>query len=167
MGAQAREQSAKEEAARYRVIQLAAPGILNNLSPMYSHVALAQTAGKDDGLFEVWELMQTDLRAELVVLSAIETARAATGSGEGITGLGWSLFAAGCPTLVSSQWRTASPGTTELMLAFHSQLQSASNRRARLTKAQALQQAMVKLLKGDKYKQPFYWAGFAMVGDGR
>jgi CHAT domain-containing protein len=167
VGAQAREQSAKEDAARFRVLHLAAPGVVGDVSPMYSHVALAQTVGKDDGLLEVWEMMQMNWHADLVVWSASETARAASGSGEGITGLGWSLFAAGCPTLVTSQWRTQSPGTTELMLAFHGQLQAASNRRERLTKAQALQQAILKLLKGENYKQPFYWAGFAMVGDGR
>lgn len=59
-----------------------------------------------------------DLHADLVVLSACETARGHVGEGEGMIGLTWAFFAAGVPTTVASQWKVASESTTKLMLAF-------------------------------------------------
>src|SRR5260370_33940155 len=88
---------------------------------MSSHVLLysgGQTA-KEDGLLEAWEIMNLDLRAELAVLSACETARGRITSGEGIIGLTWAFFVAGVPTTVVSQWKVESTSTSQLMLAFH------------------------------------------------
>jgi CHAT domain-containing protein len=36
-----------------------------------------------------------------------------------------------------------------------------------LTKAEALRQAALKLMKSPGASHPFYWAGFVLVGDGR
>jgi len=93
---------------------------------MYSHLVLAQGAerGQEDGLLEAWELMNLDLRAELVVLSACETARGRVGAGEGMIGLTWALFVAGAPAVVVSQWSVESASTTELMIEFHRLLTS-------------------------------------------
>ena len=92
---------------------------------MYSHLVLAQGDKNEDGLLEAWELMQMDLRADLAVLSACETARGRFGAGEGMIGLTWALFVAGAPATVVSQWKVESASTRDLMLGFHRQLQSA------------------------------------------
>jgi len=161
VGAEAREEVLKAESSNYRILQLATHGILNNASPMYSHVVLAQSDNaKEDGLLEAWEIMQMDLQADLVVLSACETARGRIGAGEGVIGLTWALFVAGCPTTVVSQWKVESSSTTELMLAFHHNLKTGA------TKGEAMRQAALKLMANNKYDHPFYWAGFIVVGDG-
>lgn len=41
IGGQAREETAKTESPKYRIVQFATHGILNNVSPMYSHLASA------------------------------------------------------------------------------------------------------------------------------
>ena len=160
-GAQAREQTAKEEAGKFRVIHFAAPARLNDISPMYSHIAVAQpdANAKDDGLFEVWELMNLNLRADLAVLSASETARGQAEMGEATTGLVWALHVAGCPAVVVSKWRADSPGATEMVSEFY------RNQRSATPKAQALRQAALKLLRGGQYKHPFYWAALSVIGD--
>src|SRR5262249_9502467 len=91
VGAEAREERFKSEAGNYRILHLATHGILNDRSPMYSHLLLAQTggSGNEDGLLEAWELMKLDLKADLAVLSACETARGRVGKGEGMIGLTW------------------------------------------------------------------------------
>ncbi len=163
-GSEAREDRAKSEAGRYRILQFATHGVLNNRSPMYSFLVLsqAQTASQEDGLLEAREMLGLDLHADLVVLSACETGRGKIGAGEGIIGMSWALFVAGSHAAVVSQWRVESASTTELMLEFHRNLKSATQ----MTKAKALQLAAVKLMREGKYAHPFYWAGFVVVGDG-
>jgi CHAT domain-containing protein len=179
----------KAEAARYRVLHFATHGMLNDASPMYSHLLLAQTPSPpnnglaethrpyspltthhspDDGLLEAWELMKLDLNADLVVLSACETARGRLGAGEGIIGLTWALFVAGCPTTVVSQWKVADDSTRQLMVEFHKKLKLAvSSQQLAVSKAEALRQAALTLRRSGQYRHPFYWAGFVVVGDGR
>src|SRR5215470_13178080 len=84
IGAEAREDRFKAEATQARVIHFATHGVLNDASPMYSYLALAQRVTNEDGLLEAWELMQLNLNADLAVLSACETARGHFGAGEGV-----------------------------------------------------------------------------------
>ena len=169
IGAEAREERAKAEAGAYRILHLATHGVMNDSSPMYSRVLLAQTEGdaNEDGLLEAWEIMKMDLRADLAVLSACETARGRVGAGEGMIGLSWALFVAGCPTTVVSQWKVESASTTELMVEFHRQLKSQmANPSGGFGAARALREAALKLRRKSAYRHPFYWAGFVVAGKG-
>jgi CHAT domain-containing protein/tetratricopeptide (TPR) repeat protein len=164
-GASASEDKAKSEAGRFRVLQFATHAVLNDSNPLYSYVVLSQPANNtEDGLLEAWEMMNLDLNADMVVLSACETARGRIGAGEGVIGMTWALFVAGSPTTVVSQWKVESASTTELMLAFHRALRAQN---ARTSKAQAMQAAALKLLRSSDYQHPFYWAGFVIIGDAR
>jgi CHAT domain-containing protein len=166
-GPQAREDRVKLEAAHARILHFATHGLLNNASPLYSNLALAQSgAAGEDGLLEAWELMQLDLHADLAVLSACETARGRIGAGEGMIGLSWAMFIAGVPSLVVSQWKVESAGTRDLMVNFHRGLMGASAK-VRMTKAEALRQAALKVMQNPETRHPFYWAGFILVGDPR
>jgi CHAT domain-containing protein/Tfp pilus assembly protein PilF len=169
VGAEAREDRVKTEAGHYRILQLATHGVLNNSNPMYSHIVLSQSTGSkdEDGLLEAWEIMNLDLKADLVVLSACETARGHIGAGEGVIGLTWAFFVAGSPTTVVSQWSVESASTTELMLNFHRHLKApGAGPQYATTKAEALRQAQLTLLRTKRYQHPFFWAGFVVVGDG-
>lgn len=163
VGTEAREDRVKTEAPKHGIIHIAAHGIVNNKSPMYSHIVLSQADGNrsEDGLLEAWEIMNLDLKADLVILSACETARGRIGNGEGVIGLSWAAFIAGAATTVVSQWKVESSSTTELMIEFHRPL------RLGKSKAEALRLASLKLLKTERYRHPFYWAGFVIIGDAR
>jgi CHAT domain-containing protein/tetratricopeptide (TPR) repeat protein len=163
-GADAREDRVKSEASRARILHFATHGVLNNASPMYSHLALAEGSTTEDGLLEAWELMQMDLRADLAVLSACETARGRIGTGEGMIGLSWAMFIAGVPSIVVSQWKVESASTRDLMVDFHRGLLAT---KSKPTKSEALRQAALKLMKNPETSHPFYWAAFVLVGDGR
>jgi CHAT domain-containing protein/tetratricopeptide (TPR) repeat protein len=167
IGAEAREDRVKSEASNARILHFATHAMLNNASPMYSHLALAEGNTREDGLLEAWELMQLNLHADLAVLSACETARGRIGAGEGMIGLSWAMFIAGVPSIVVSQWKVESAGTRDLMVDFHHALISpAATGRAKPTKTEALRQAALKLMKNPETNHPFYWAGFVLVGDG-
>jgi len=166
IGAEAREDRFKAEAGQARILHFATHGVLNNASPLYSYLALAKGDKNEDGLLEAWELMQLDLKADLAVLSACETALGRTSAGEGVIGLTWALFVAGTPTTVVSQWKVESASARDLMLNFHRHLQ-APRAAGKLTKADSLRRAAIKLMKNPETNHPFYWAGFVLVGDGR
>jgi CHAT domain-containing protein/Tfp pilus assembly protein PilF len=168
IGADAREDRVKSEASNAKILHFATHAMLNNASPMYSHLALAEGNDKEDGLLEAWELMQLNLHADLAVLSACETARGRIGAGEGMIGFSWAMFIAGVPSIVVSQWKVESAGTRDLMVNFHRALISpAVAGKAKPTKTEALRQAALKLMKNPETNHPFYWAGFVLVGDGR
>ena len=169
IGPDAREGVVKTEAPKYQILHFATHALLDNRNPMFSFLTMAQTAGdaNDDGLLEAREIINMDLRAELAVLSACQTARGWVGAGEGVIGMSWALFVAGVPTTVASQWKVDSASTTSLMIDFHRRLKMRRpNARSRETKAESLRQATLGLLRSERYKHPFYWAGFVMVGDG-
>ncbi len=112
--------------------------------------------------------MQLDLKAELVVLSACETACGRFGAGEGMIGLTWALFVAGVPTTVVSQWQVEAASTRDLMVSFHRAMSiPPGTGKAKTTKTEALRQAALKLMRNPETSHPFYWAGFVLVGDGK
>jgi CHAT domain-containing protein len=163
--AAASEAALRARASRATVLHLATHGVLDNKSPMYSHLLLAPGTGasaNDDGKLEAWELMEMGLTANVAVLSACDTAGAGPGFGEGLMGLSWSLFASGASTAVVSQWAVDSASTTALMLVFHRQLLAAKLSDG--ASARALRQASLSLLKQPAYRHPFYWAGFVSIG---
>jgi CHAT domain-containing protein/Tfp pilus assembly protein PilF len=161
IGAEAREEIAKTEAGKYRIIHFATHGILDDNSPMYSRLMLTSEDGsKEDGMLEAWEIMRMNLNADLVVMAACETARGKVSAGEGVIGMSWATFVAGVPATVVSQWKVDSEATSEMMIEFHKQI------RKKKSKAEALREASIKIMKSG-LDHPYYWAGFIIVGDER
>jgi len=162
VGAEATEDVLKAEAGKCRTLHIAGHGIVNNASPMYSQIVLARAEGSDDdGVLEAWEVMKMDLSADLVILSACDTAGGRVGAGEGMIGLSWAFFVAGCPSTVVSQWSVDADSTTELMIQVQRNLLS------RMGKAVGLRRVEVKLVRSGGYSDPFYWAPFVIVGNAR
>jgi CHAT domain-containing protein/uncharacterized protein HemY len=161
-GSEALEENFKSEAGGYRILHLATHGILNDATPMFSQIVLSQKGAdlREDGLLEAREILNMNLNADLVVLSACESALGRVGHGEGMIGLSWAFFIAGSSNTIVSQWKVDSSSTTELMVAFHKNLHSG------MSKSKALRNAAIKLMKSENYRHPYYWAPFVLIGDG-
>jgi CHAT domain-containing protein len=114
--------------------------------------------------------MKLDLRADLAVLSACETARGRVSRGEGMIGLTWALFVARAPTTAVSQWKVRSDSAAQLMIEFHRRLRSDPARPPGAARpnsvAEALRAAALKLKRDSRYQHPFHWVGFVVVGVG-
>lgn len=162
LGAEASEQRFKTEAENYGILNLATHGIFDNQTPMASRLLLAASQ-QDDGALEAHEIMRLKLQAQLVVLSACETARGYIGPGEGLIGLTWAFLQAGAPTVVVSQWQVREDSTAKLMQSFYQRLKTPTTN---ATRAEALRQAALSVMKDTRYGHPFYWAGFVLVGTG-
>jgi CHAT domain-containing protein len=165
IGPSASKNAFRSEALKYNIIHLATHGILDDASPMYSRLVMARDENdrNDDGLLEAREIMQLDLHADLVVLSACQTARGRIGAGEGMIGMSWAFFVAGVPTMVVSQWKVNSGSTAKLMIDFHKRLRDESSAQSQTT-AMALQQAALSVMKDPRYRHPYFWAGFVVMG---
>jgi CHAT domain-containing protein len=108
--------------------------------------------------------MALDLKADVLVLSACETARGLAPAGEGINGMVWAAFVAGAPATVASLWRVESSSTAELMIGFHRHWLEARRSGAPFAKAASLAAAARELIASTTYAHPFYWAAFSLVG---
>ena len=164
-GSAATEETVKTEAWRYKILHFATHGVLDDRNPLYSRLLLASSSENDDGLLEAREIIKLELHADLVVLSACQTARGELGAGEGLIGMSWAFFIAGASTTVVSQWQVDSASTSRLMVDFHRELQGTDKQLA-MSKAEALRQAALKLMSDPKYRHPFFWSGFVVVGNG-
>jgi CHAT domain-containing protein len=160
----AQESSFVQSAGEYRYIHIASHAFFNDASPMLSSIVLAiPSSDKYDGYLTAREITDMKLNAELVVLSACNTARGEKTSGEGIVGLSWALFVAGTPSQVVSQWSVDDKATAELMTRFYANMKKGE------PKGAALNRASLSLLKSKdpKWRHPYYWAPFVLLGDWR
>jgi CHAT domain-containing protein/tetratricopeptide (TPR) repeat protein len=157
----ASEQLAKAQAGRFRVLHFATHSVLDDANPMYSYLVLSQAHPdpQEDGLLEAWEIVSLHLDADLVVLSACQTARGGLSQGEGVVGLSWAFLAAGARAIVASQWPVDSAATRHLMIELHRGLISG------LPRAEALRRAGLATRAVEKYRHPYYWSGFVLLGD--
>jgi CHAT domain-containing protein/predicted negative regulator of RcsB-dependent stress response len=161
-GSAATEVTAKSEMGEYDVLHFATHSVFDHQNPLYSFLRLSASAD-EDGFLEARELLQMNLRADIAVLSACETGKGKIGLGEGIIGLSWAFFLAGCPTTVVSQWKVNSASTANLMAEFHRNLLL---RNPNPSKAAALRHAALKIRRSSLYEHPFYWAPFILIGGG-
>lgn len=162
IGRAAQEEAFKSAASQYSILHLATHGILDDSNPMYSRLLLAGPDGGEDGFLEAREIMKLNLPAELVVLSACQTARGQVSTGEGLIGMSWAFLIAGSSTTLVSQWKVDSESTSQLMVSFHRNLRNHDK-----SKDEALRQSALKLMNNPRYRHPFYWSGFVLVGSAR
>lgn len=165
-GSSATKARAAAEMGAARYVHFATHGELNEEAPMYSALVLAPGAG-DDGMLYARDFTDMSMRAELIVLSACQSGLGKETGGEGVLGLTWSMFVAGAPGSVVSQWSHRDDSSAKLMLAFYEALNPRDASVAAPGKARALQRAQLSLLRSETYSHPFYWAAFVLMGDWR
>ena len=161
IGAQARESQVKHEMPNYAILHFATHGDLDQTNPLRSALILAlePAGGKEDGLLEAREIAGMQLSARLVVLSACQTGKGRVSGGEGLLGLTWAFRAAGCPSIVASQWEVDDTVTANFMQAFYRALFAGKR------KDEALQTAMRTVMEDKAHRSPYYWAAFQLIGD--
>jgi CHAT domain-containing protein len=163
IGLQASEDRIKSEAARARIVYFAGPTMLDDTSPMSSFMGLSSATKDQDGFLQLREIMDLQSTAELVVAP---TAQQSIGfSGDAAVSFSWAWFVAGTPTAVVSRWKVEPPTVSTVLTGFYSSIKPAS--RTPLSKARALHQSLLAIRRSPDHQHPFYWAGFAMIGDAR
>ncbi|HWW61425.1 MAG TPA: CHAT domain-containing protein, partial [Thermoanaerobaculia bacterium] len=157
-GADATETMVRRNLRSFDVLHFAVHGIFDNQNPMYSRLIFGSANEEEDGFLEAHEVIAARPQADLVVLSACETARGVSDPGEGLIGLTWAFLATGSRAVVASQWTAESRATATVMIEFH-------RRRAEgHSTVDSLRQAQLALMRQQRYREPFYWASFILIG---
>lgn len=113
--------------------------------------------GFEDGILTAYEISQMNLaNTELVVLSACETGLGDIQGNEGVYGLQRAFKIAGAKYLIMSLWQVPDFHTQELMTTFYSKWLE-----DKMSIPDAFRAAQKELK--EKFKEPFYWAGFVLV----
>jgi CHAT domain-containing protein len=156
--------------ASYRVLYFATHGLLPGELRCQGQPGLALTPPAtdatdpaDDGLLEAAEIAQLRLDADLVVLSACNTA--ASGDrlgGESLSGLAEAFFAAGARGLLVTHWQVPSEQTVLLTTGLFDRL--GGNLKAGV--APALRDSQMRLAADPATAHPFFWGAFVLQGDG-
>ena len=172
---EATEERVKSIGRDARILHIAAHGKVENERPLDSFVALTipEDDDRDNGLLQAWEIFESvRLDADLVVLSACETAVGKELGGDGLIGLTRAFQYAGARTVAATLWNVQDQTTAELMIRFYRHL------RAGQPKDVALQKSQVELIRGPIQMQdqngktveidtsaPYHWAAFQIIGD--
>jgi CHAT domain-containing protein/predicted negative regulator of RcsB-dependent stress response len=151
------------EISRYRIVHFATHALVNPTHPYLSGLLLSlvdEQGRPQDGFLSLNQIYNLNLPAELVVLSACQTATGKEVKGEGIIGLTRAFMYAGAPRVVASLWKVDDAATAEIIKRFY---------RAMLQKglrpAAALQVAQMEMSQSKLWSSPYYWAGFVLQGD--
>jgi CHAT domain-containing protein len=121
VGAEATKPTVVELLNEYPLLHLATHGYLSEEAPLLSALMLA-----DGASLSVYELMGLRLNADLVVLSACNTAQGKTTGGDDVLGLTRGLLAAGARAAVVSLWPVDDISTSLLMVKFYRELRHGS-----------------------------------------
>jgi CHAT domain-containing protein len=159
----------------YSVVHIAAHGYVDRSLPQRTGIALAYRSDGNDDLTIV-DVLDLDLDANLVTLSACETAQGVVRAGEGVQSLARAFLYAGARSVVASLWQVEDRAAAETMEAFY---RSALRDGASI--GSALRKAKLEVRRGFSRRgvagstslesesdaetaHPFYWAPLVHIG---
>jgi CHAT domain-containing protein/Tfp pilus assembly protein PilF len=168
LGSNFTEEAVKEaDLADYRVIYFATHALLPFDFTCWPEPMLVTSTSpgpdaKDDGLLVSSEVLELNLDADLVVLSACNTGGPGgeTG-GESLSGLARAFFYAGARSLMVTHWQIPDAPTVALMTKVFEGLSTGT-----LTAAEAMKRGQIAMIEQPRFSHPLNWAAFSVIGDG-
>jgi len=150
----------------YRILHFATHNTFAASDPGDGRLVLAQVDGSGRrvgyGFLRLADIYKLDLRADLVVLSACQSAAGREVRGEGVVGMTRGFFYAGADRVLVSLWNVNDRVSVELMRIFYREMFQEG-----LSPAAALRAAQDAIRRQERWKSPYYWAGFALQGEWR
>ena len=165
IGDRATESRFKKLASGYSVLHFATHGYFNKLNPLMSGVEL-EADEANDGLLQVHEVLDLHLEADLVTLSACDTALgsghlAEMPAGDELVGLTRAFLSAGSDSVLATLWEVDDQSSVRLMTSFYRHM-NGSAKSGNMASALALAQQELRSTK--ELGHPYYWAPFMLVG---
>ena len=159
-GADARESTLRRTNLKdFPIIHFATHGLVVDTSPTRSGL-LFSAEPNEDGLLQMPEIYRLGLQAELVVLSACQTALGREITGEGIVGLTRAFFFAGSRAVVAALWNVNDRFSAQFTERFYREIRSGRST------DEALRHAKLAFITDAQFAHPFYWSTLVLSGDG-
>ncbi|MBF9151780.1 CHAT domain-containing protein [Novosphingobium jiangmenense] len=166
---------ARSDLDNFRILHFATHGLVTPPRPTCpARPALVTSFGPQgsDGLLSFAEIFDLKLDADMVILSACDTAGEAdvtatrdagivTGGGSALEGLVRAFIGAGSRSVLASHW--PAPDDFDATARLINGLFAA---KAGTPSGEALLKAQQQLMSDVDTSHPYYWAGFAVIGDG-
>lgn len=149
---------------QYQIVHFSTHSLVNTVHPELSGIVLSlvdRSGQPQDGFLRLHDIYNIKLPADLVVLSACQTALGKSVKGEGLIGLTRGFMYAGAPRVVASLWKVNDKGTAELMKHFYYEMFNNHH----LKPSAALRAAQLTMLKQQRWKAPYFWAAFVLQGE--
>jgi CHAT domain-containing protein/tetratricopeptide (TPR) repeat protein len=146
---------------RYRILHFATHALADSADPALATLVLSRWSARGeplDGALRRYDIAQLRLNADLVVLSACDTAIGREVAGEGLLGLSQAFLQGGARTVVASLWQVPDRSTARLMREFYVELLDRGR-----SPAVALELAQRTVRAQPRWSDPYYWAGFQLV----
>jgi CHAT domain-containing protein len=150
------------ELKRYPLLHFATHARPDSANPALSGIVLSQVnadGAQQDGFLLLQDIYNLDLQAELVTLSACQTARGQMLRGEGVIGLTRGFLHSGARRVLASLWSVPDSATPDLMGHFYRALLQ-----QHLSPAAALRHAQTTMWRQQPQRSPYYWAAFTLHG---
>ena len=165
----------------FRIVHFATHGLLpGDLScltePAIMVSSLPSAPDAASGFLGASAILRLRMDADLVILSACNTAGTGVAGGseqsaEALSGLARAFFVAGARGVLASHWLANDLAATVLMTRMLTIQNGGETGGRPVSSAQALQRAQLGLMEanlgGTSLAHPFYWAAFALIGDGK
>lgn len=160
-GAESTESALKQLPLKsFAITHFATHGLLSSTFPERSALAL-RPGGQEDGFLQAREILNLDLRASLVTLSACNTGTGRLFGQDGVSSLVRPFLASGARAVVANLWTADDSFSLALMTEFYRELANGK------PKVVALQEAKLALIrKFGKSATPKLWSGFLLFGEG-
>jgi CHAT domain-containing protein/tetratricopeptide (TPR) repeat protein len=158
-----RARATSDQLGQYRIVHFATHGLINNQQAELSGIVLSLVDEKgqpQDGFLRLYDIYNMNLNADLVVLSACQTALGEDIKGEGLVGMTRAFMYAGARRVVASLWQTEDRATAEMMGYFYQAMLKQN-----MSPAAALRRAQISMWQGKRWKNPRYWAAFTLQGE--
>ena len=156
----ATETNFKNSCGAYQQLHLATHGIPFNGKSGTVRLAFNKGSSElDDGWLNFYEILNLDLQAKLVVLSACRTGIGKVNSGEGSLNLAWAFKQAGTQSVLLSLWDVNDYASLQIIPTFYQNLKLGHSPSA------ALRSAKLDFIAHDEvFSHPYYWATFDYRG---
>ena len=142
-------------ARNFRYVHFTAHALADRLNPLDSAIMLSGPG--DAGRLTAKSVLDKPVDAELITLSACDTAGSRTYAGEGLVGFTWAFLHAGARNVIGGLWDVSDESTPQIMDRLYAGIDSGEEL------AQALWAAKRAVMHStNQYRLPYYWGPFQL-----
>ncbi|GAB5566130.1 MAG: hypothetical protein Wins2KO_31930 [Winogradskyella sp.] len=147
-----------ESAKSSKIVHVATHSEVSEQDPLFSIIYLNNTTDDELTSLYAYELFDTQMNSELVMLNSCSSGSGGYLQGSGVMGISRALRYAGARSLALNLWSVNDKSASEFAISFYSTIDEGSS------KWEAMRKAKLSLLKTGN-ANPYYWGAYVLIGN--